>query len=136
MSSLYSYVNVYNCSFYCRGMCRSSNNGQIKSAFSKSHRDTPYIKPKISPSTTFPRPTGIVRFKPLDHSKNKAKFKFNINKKTIQDNYDFTFDVSLEQCGLPSWTVSQDRSIWTEQRISLKPNKQLAVAHYLMQLHI
>jgi hypothetical protein len=60
---------------------------------------TPYIKPKIPPSTTFPSPSGIVRFKPLDHSKNKAKFKFNINKKTIQDNYDFTFDISLEQSG-------------------------------------
>jgi hypothetical protein len=63
-------------------------------------RGTPFIKPKISTSTTFPHPIGIVRFKPLDHSKNKAKFKFNINKKTIQDNYDFTFDVSLEQAPL------------------------------------
>jgi hypothetical protein len=52
-----------------------------------------FIKPNIPPRAFYN--SGTIRFEPLDHTQNKAKFQFKIKRKPLHDSYNFTFDVNI-----------------------------------------
>ena len=57
-------------------------------------KNFPSLKPNIPPRDGFFR-TGAIKFEPLDHTQNKAKFQFKIKRKPLHYSYDFTFDVNI-----------------------------------------